>query len=152
MQCDELWSFVDNKGNKKWVWLALDTETREIIGVHIGARDKTAARKLWSSLPPVYRQCAVAYTDFWSAYGAVFPSKRHRAVGKADATPRRRKAQGNAHQAETGKTSYIERFNNTLRQRISRLVRKTLSFSKSLENHIGAIWYFIHYYNASLPL
>lgn len=37
---------------------------------------------------------------------------------------------------ETGKTSYIERFNNILRQRVSRLVRKTLSFSKSLENHI----------------
>lgn len=32
---------------------------------------------------------------------------------------------------------------------MSRLVRKTLSFSKSLENHIGAIWYFIHHYNAS---
>jgi IS1 family transposase len=61
-------------------------------------------------------------------------------------------AQGNARQAETGKTSYIERLNNTLRPRISRLVRKTLSFSKSLENHIGAIWYFVHYYNASLPL
>ena len=60
--------------------------------------------------------------------------------------PNDRKAVGK----ETGKTSYIERFNNTLRQRVSRLVRKTLSFSKSLENHIGAIWYFIHYYNASL--
>jgi len=83
----------------------------------------------------VYRQCAIAYTDFWSAYAAVLPSKRHRAVGK-----------------ETGKTSYIERFNNTLRQRVSRLVRKTLSFSKSLENHIGAIWYFVHAYNKSLLL
>jgi hypothetical protein len=30
---------------------------------------------------------------------------------------------------ESGLTSYIERFNNTLRQRIARLVRKTLSFS-----------------------
>ena len=52
---------------------------------------------------------------------------------------------------ETGKTNYIERFNCTLRQRVSRLVRKTLSFSKKLENHIGAIWNFIHHYNASLP-
>jgi insertion element IS1 protein InsB len=75
----------------------------------------------------------IAYTDFWAAYAAVLASKRHRAVGQ-----------------ETGKTSYIERFNNTLRQRVSRLVRKTLSFSQSLENHIGAIWYFIHHYNASL--
>jgi len=37
----------------------------------------------------------------------------------------------------------IERFNNTLRQRVSRLVRDTLSFSKKLANHIGAIKYFI---------
>ena len=124
---------MDNKGNKQWVWLALDADTREIVGVYIGDRDEQAARKLWDSLPPIYRQCAVAYTDFWAAYGAVFPTKRHQAVGK-----------------ETGKTSYIERFNNTLRQRVSRLVRKTLSFSKSLENHIGVIWYFIHHYNESL--
>jgi insertion element IS1 protein InsB len=48
---------------------------------------------------------------------------------------------------ESGKTSYIEGLNNTLRQRISRLVRKSLSFSKKIENHIGAIWYFIRDYN-----
>ena len=30
IQCDELWSFVDNKGNKQWVWLALDEDNREI--------------------------------------------------------------------------------------------------------------------------
>jgi len=82
MQCDELWSFVDNKGNKQWVWLALDANTREIVGVHIGARDEASACKLWESLPAVYRQCAIAYTDFWTAYAAVLPAKRHRAVGK----------------------------------------------------------------------
>jgi IS1 family transposase len=107
--------------------------TREIVGVYIGARDEAAARKLWQSLPSVYRQCAIAYTDFWAADAAVLPGKRHRAVGN-----------------ETGKTGYIERFHNTLKQRVSQLVRKTLSFSNSLENHIGAIWYFIHHDNASL--
>lgn len=81
IQMDELWSFVDNKGNKQWIWLAIS----------------------------VYRQCAVIYTDFYTAYPVVLPSKRHRAVGK-----------------ETGKTNYMERFNCTLRQRVSRLVRKTL--------------------------
>jgi|GEM_PF-5230392 len=35
-------------------------------------------------------------------------------------------------------TSYIQRFNCTLRQRVSRLVRQSLSFSKKLENHIAA--------------
>ncbi|PSP26464.1 MAG: IS1 family transposase, partial [Cyanobacteria bacterium SW_8_48_13] len=41
--------------------------------------------------------------------------------------------------------SQIERFNNTLRQRCSRLVRKGLSFSKNFFNHEGAILYFIHH-------
>ena len=130
VQMDELWwsvslaelSFVDNKGNKQWVWLAMDAETREIAGCYIGDRSGESAQKLWQSLPAVYRQCAIIYTDFYLSYLVALPSKRHRAAGK-----------------ETGKTNYIERFNCTLRQRVSRLVRKTLSFSKKLENHIGAI-------------
>ncbi|KGF71624.1 transposase [Neosynechococcus sphagnicola sy1] len=132
---------MDNKGNQQWVWLALDADTREIVGVYIGARDEAAARKLWDSLPPVYRQCAIAYTDFWAAFAAVLLSKRLRL---------RRSEALRAVGKETSKTSYIERCNNTLRQRVSQLVRQTLSFSKSVQNHIGAIWYFIHYYNASL--
>ena len=130
-----MWSFVGNKGNKQWIWLAIDVLTKEIVGVYIGKRDKEGARGLGNSLPAVDRQCAVSYTDFWSAYEIVFPKKRHRAVGK-----------------DTGKTNYIERFNNTMRQRISRLVIKTFSFSKILSNHIGAIWYFVHEYNATLSI
>jgi hypothetical protein len=34
------------------------------------------------------------------------------------------------------------------KQRCSRLVRKTLSFSKKTANHVGAIWYYIHDHNA----
>ena len=128
-----MWSFVNDKGNKQWIWLALDVATREIVGVHVGDRSEEGARQLWNSLPGIYRQCAVSYTDFWDAYRCVFPQSRHQAVGK-----------------ETGKTSYIERFNCTMRQRVARLVRKTLSFSKKLENHIGAIWLFVHHYNESL--
>ena len=135
IQCDEMWSFVGNKRNKQWIWLAIDESTKEIVGVFVGKRSRAGARGLWRSLPSVYRQCAVAYTDFWEVYEQVIPSNRHRAVGK-----------------ETGQTNCIERFNCTLRQRVSRLVRKTLSFSKKLENHIGAIWYFVHHYNASLPV
>lgn len=89
------------------------------------------ARKLWVSLPALYRQCAICYTDFRHAYAAILPSKRHRAVGN-----------------ESGQTSHIERSNNTLRQRCSRLVRQTLSFSKKTVNHVGAIRYCIHDHNA----
>jgi IS1 family transposase/transposase-like protein len=132
IECDEMWSFVGQKDNKVWIWLAIDLHTKEIVGVFIGDRSKKGAKGLWDSLPPVYRQCAVCYTDFWDAYGVIFPSNRHRAVGK-----------------HTGKTNHIERFNCTVRQRVSRLVRKTLSFSKKIENHIGAIWNFVHHYNAT---
>ena len=128
-----MWSFVGSKQNKRWIWLAIDQATREIVGVYVGDRSRKGAKGLWQSLPPVYRQCAVCYTDFWDAYEQVIPSKRHRAVGK-----------------ESGGTSYIERFNNTLRQRVGRLVRKTLSFSKKSSNHIGAVWYFVHDYNTRL--
>ena len=96
---DELWSFVDCKGNKQWIWLAMDAETREIIGCHVGDRSRTSAVALWQSLPAVYRQCARVYTDHWEAYETVIPSKRHFAVDK-----------------QSGPTSYIERVNNTLRQ------------------------------------
>ena len=130
VQMDELWSLIDHKGHKQWVWSAIDVKTREVVGCHIGDRSKVSAQALWDSLPGVYRQCAKIYTDHWDAYEAVLPSKRHESVGK-----------------ESGLTSYIERLNNTLRQGISRLVRKTLSFSKKLENHIAGIWNFIHDYN-----
>ena len=132
---DELWSFVDNKGNKQWVWIAIDAQTREIIGLHIGDRSAQSARQLWQSLPGIYRQCALIYTDYWESYACVLPSKRHRAVGK-----------------ESGRTSYIERLNCTLRHRVSRLVRKSLSFSKKLENHVAAIWNFVHHYNQQLRI
>ena len=122
VQVDELWSFVDNQKNKQWVWLAIDADTREIIGCYMGDRSRDSAQKLWDSLPAVYRQCAKVHTDDWEAYKTVIPVKRHAAVGK-----------------DSGKTSYVERLNNTFRQRISRLVRKSLSFSKKIENHIGAI-------------
>ena len=45
------------------------------------------------------------------------------------------------------KTNHIERFHNTLRPRVSRLVRDTLACSTQLENHSGAIRSFIGHDN-----
>jgi len=128
-----LCSFVQKKRLKSWIWLAIDRLTREIIGVYVGDRSKDSAKQLWETLPPVYRQCAVIYTDKWKAYQGMLPSKRHRITEKG-----------------SGETNHIERLNNTLRQRVSRLVRKTLAFSKKLINHLGAILCFIDAYLAAL--
>jgi insertion element IS1 protein InsB len=70
------------------------------------------------------------HTDHYDAYTGMIPAERHRAITK-----------------KARKTNHIERFHNTLRQRLSRLVRETLSFSKKLAHHIGAIKYFICHYN-----
>jgi len=129
-EVDELWSFVGSKGNKQWVWIAMDVSTRQIIAFHVGDRSQESAKKLWQKIPKIYRDQATFYTDQNAAYEGVIPAKQHRAVTK-----------------QSGKVNHIERFNCTLRQRISRLVRKALSFSKKLINHIGAIKYFICHYN-----
>jgi insertion element IS1 protein InsB len=137
-EVDELWSFVGKKANRQWVWIAMDADTRQIIAFHVGDRSRQSAQELWEKIPAVYQEQARFYTDCYEAYKGVIPSAQRQAITKL-----------------ARKTNHIERFNCTLRQRVSRLVRATLSFSKMLANHIGAIKYFICDYNltrrAALP-
>ncbi len=137
-ELDELWSFVGKKANRHWVWIAMDARTRQVIAFHVGDRSGLSAQALWEKIPTVYQEHAVFYTDHYAAYTGVIPSVRHRAISKL-----------------ARKTNHVERFNCTLRQRVSRLVRATLSFSKKLSHHLGAIKYFICDYNltkyAALP-
>jgi hypothetical protein len=46
-----------------------------------------------------------------------------------------------------GETAHVERWNNTLRQRLARFVRKTLSFAKDPEMHEACLNLFLHRYN-----
>ena len=133
-EADEMWTYVGKKKNKQWLWLVMNTANRQIIAFHIGGRGKVDAQLLFNKVPKVFRDNAVFFTDFWNAYN-ILDEDKHLAAGK-----------------NKGYTNHIERFNNTLRQRCSRVVRKTLSFSKKLENHIGAIKYFICHYNKNLAL
>lgn len=133
LELDELWSFVGHKEQQVWICLALERQTRRIVGLAFGDRSHETGEKLWLSLPPDYRKRAICYSDFYEPYALVLPSKRHRAVGK-----------------ETGETAHIERFNNTLRQRCANLVRKTLSFSKDTAWHERRIRLFIDHYNRQL--
>lgn len=133
-EADELWSFVGEKKNKQWVWLVMNTQNRQIISFHVGGRGREDALELWEKVPKAFKDQACFFTDFWRAYNFLDP-EQHRAAGK-----------------DKGFTNHIERFNCTLRQRCSRLVRKALSFSKKIDNHIGAIKYFICHYNKNIAL
>ena len=53
---------------------------------------------------------------------------------------------------ESGETAHVERWNNTLRQRLARFVRKTLSFSKSDVYHNIVTKWFSAEYNLDLSL
>ena len=129
LELDELWSFVLQKVNKRWVWIALCRQTRQIVAFVIGDRSAKTCWKLWSRIPKAF-QSGNCFTDMWEAYQKVIPSKNHTAVGK-----------------ETGETAHVERWNNTLRQRLGRFVRKTLSFSKSDRMHEICLFLFLYRYN-----
>jgi insertion element IS1 protein InsB len=130
VEADEMSSFVQKKANKQWIWIAMDATTRQVIAFHVGARSRRSAKRLWAKIPEAYRQHATFYTDQYVVYVGVIPTTQHRPISKL-----------------ARKTNHVERFNNTLRQRVSRLVREALSFSKKLANHIGAIKLFICHYN-----
>jgi len=129
LELDEVWSFVLKKSRKRWIWIALCRRTRQVVAYVIGDRSEKSCRKLWERIPEVYRKCST-YSDFWDAYQKVFPEETHQSVGK-----------------DSGQTNHVERWNNTLRQRLARLVRKTLSFSKSDYFHNLVIKLFIYRYN-----
>jgi insertion element IS1 protein InsB len=134
LELDELWSFVLKKARKRWIWIALCRQTRQVVADVVGDRSEQTCRRFWKAIPEVFRH-AYCYTDFWKAYAKVLPAAQHTAVGK-----------------ESGQTAQVERWNLTLRQRLARVVRRTLSFSKSSQMHEACLRLFIHRYNNSHAL
>jgi insertion element IS1 protein InsB len=130
VDADEMASLVHNKANQPWIWIAMDAKTRQVMAFHVGDRGRRSAKRLWAKMPHAYRQHAPLYTDQYGVYNGVTPVAQHRAISKL-----------------ARQTSHIERFNNILRQRVSRLVREALSCSKKLANHVGALKLFICHYN-----
>jgi len=97
-----------------------------VMACYVGDRSRTSAKRLGAKMPDVSRQHATGYTDQYVVYAWVIPTAQPRAIGTL-----------------ARKTPHIERFNHTLRPRVSRLVREALSCSTKLANPIGAIKVFI---------
>jgi insertion element IS1 protein InsB len=127
LEADELFTFVQCKAQPRRLWIVQCRRTRQVLSFFVGDGSMESCRRLWRKLPSEYVRCH-SFSDGWRAYHCV-PSATHQLVGK-----------------DTGETAHIERLNNTLRQRVSRLVRKTLSFSKQeymLNLHLKLFFY--HY-------
>ncbi|HCK65156.1 MAG TPA: hypothetical protein DHW49_02730 [Anaerolineae bacterium] len=116
------------------MWVALCRRTRQVVSWAMGNRDEERCQTLWELVPEEYRRSMI-YSDFYATYEKVLQNAQHQRVGK-----------------DSGQTNHVERWNNTLRQRICRFVRCTLSFSKSEVMHELYLKYFIHNYNMSLVI
>jgi insertion element IS1 protein InsB len=112
-ELDEMWSFVQNKGNQRWLWLAIDHDTRKILAYTFGKRKDKVFKKLKSLLAPF--GITTFYTDDWGSYERNLNPPQH-IISKKN-------------------TQAIERKNLTLRTRIKRLCRKTICFSRSQFMH-----------------
>ena len=95
-EIDEMLSFVGQKTNKQWIWMAMDIESRQIVAFYVGDRSRQSALALWKSIPAIYRKHATFYTDGWGAYEGVIPEGQHHVVKKL-----------------LRMTNHIERFNCT---------------------------------------
>ena len=123
-EMDEMWSFVGNKGNPRWLWHAIDHHTGAVLAYVFGRRKDAVFLQLKALLEPF--GLTRYYTDYWGAYTRHLDPEEH--------TPGKRN------------TQKIERKHLTLRTRIKRLVRKTICFSKTSQMHDIVIGLFVNRY------
>ena len=123
-ELDEMWSYVGNKENQRWLWHAIDHHSGKVLAYVFGNHEDAVFLELKKLLEPF--GITTFYTDGWGAYERHLPVTQ-RVVGKAN-------------------TQQIERKHLTLRTRIKRLARKTICFSKLEKMHDLVIGLFINRY------
>ena len=129
-ELDEMWSFVGDKKNPRWLWHGIDRSTGKVLAYVFGRRKDEVFLKLKELLEPfgIKRYC----TDGWGAYERNLPDSQH--------------------EVSKRKTQRIERKHLNLRTRIKRLARKTICFSKIEEMHDLVIGLFINRYEFGLVI
>ena len=129
-EVDEMWSYVGHKGTKRWLWHAIDRETRKVLAYVFGERKDQVFLELKGLLEPF--GISRFYTDDWGAYERNIDPEQH-IIGKEN-------------------TQKIERKHLTLRTRIKRLARKTICFSKTEQMHDIVIGLFVNRYEFGLAI
>jgi insertion element IS1 protein InsB len=122
-------SFVWSKRCAVWLWFAVCRRTRQIVGWLVGKRREVDCKAFRETIEPGYRDCQTR-SDKLKHYAKIFGEK-HQSVGKEE-------------------TTRVEQFNNTVRQRQGMVVRKTLSFSRSLHNFVLFLLFFITKHNRAI--
>lgn len=164
IQMDELWSFLGKKKRQMWVFAGLDVDSRFWINFQLGSRTNHNAKKLvtgiksWlkASKDKVLKITTDKLAAYKNAIASVLEDVPHvymqvvkRRKNKRLVTVKKEFVNGSEKDftGKTQNTSYIERFNLTLRQRVSYLHRKTLGFCKKQSNLETVLWINLFDYN-----
>jgi len=129
-EVDEMWSYVGKKQDPRWLWHAIDHQTRKVLAYVFGRRQDEVFLQLKALLEPF------GITRFLTDHGGAYA--RHLAP--------------EAHVPGKRHTQQIERKHLTLRTRIKRLARKTLCFSKSILMHDIVTRWFVNRYEFGLSV
>lgn len=164
IQMDELWSFLGKKKRQMWVFAGLDVSSRFWINFQLGSRTNHNAKKLvtgiksWlkASKDKVLKITTDKLAAYKNAIESVLKDVPHvymqvvkRRKNKRLVTVKKCFVKGSKEDftGKTQNTSFIERFNLTLRQRVSYLCRKTLGFCKKQSNLETVLWINLFDYN-----
>jgi len=163
LQLDELWNYLKNKGKKMWLFTGIDPQSKFWFHFELGSRTKNTANKIVGKIKsmlylPAGKKIKIT-TDKLSAYNHAITKhfdgqciylqivkkrykkimktvKKHIVIGSFDDFP-----QG------TQNTSYIERHNLTLRDRIFTIKRKTIGYCKKKTHLKWLLWINLFDYN-----
>ena len=117
---DELQTFVgrNKESHRRYIISAMDKRTGKIVSVAVGRRNQKTIRQVTDTLHQFSPKRIV--TDGWNGYATLVPKAIHKIT-------------------EFG-INRLERLHLNLRQRLKRLSRKTMSWSKSKRMLEVAIW------------
>jgi insertion element IS1 protein InsB len=127
-ELDEMWSFVGNKANQRWLWHAIERQSGKVLAYVFGSRKDEVFLQLKALLMPF--GISRFYTDDWGAYERHLNALNHE-IGKQN-------------------TQKIENKHLNLRTRIKRLARRTICFSKTVLMHDTVIGLFVNRYEFGL--
>jgi insertion element IS1 protein InsB len=129
-EVDEMWSYVGKKTAPRWLWQAIDHQTGKVLAYIFGRRQDQVFLQLKGLLEPFgIRRYD---TDYWGTYT--------------------RQLAPDAHNPGKWNMQKIERKHLTLRTRITRLTRKTICFSRSIQRHDIVIGLFVNRYEFGLSV
>ncbi len=163
LQLDEIWSYVKNKKKTLWGFTSIDTDSRFWFNFELGSRTKHTANKLLKVLKSMiliptgdkikfttdklaaYEHAIEEHFSEDYAYLQIVKLRYKRILR----TVKKVFVKGSKDDftGKTQNTSYVERHNLTLRDRVSYLGRKTIAYCKSKIQFKRIMWINLFDYN-----